>query len=218
MATTPYKPIRWEDNVPVYSCQDIDDYGPPDVYGVWNYLAVSTREFECPLTTEWNDEVQFFAETKKIHHYCRIQRFRSILLRLLGQRGYIPSEVLQDVQNFDEHPSRVWRSVRQLLKKHGHSKYYNCIPGILAMLKYPFKLEFKWNDIYKVQKEFLKISNKFNELSLDDRKYFPNMRYIALRLLARQNAVFEYDIPLVTTKSKLKLLDNLFNLLIKDST
>lgn len=212
--STPYKPLRYEYDVPVYSCQDIDDYGVPDIYGVWDYLAVSSREYESPLTLEWKDEVQFFAETKKIHHYCRLQRFKGVLFRLLGQRGYIPQEVLDDVRDFDTRPHKVWSSVRELLKKNGHAKYYNCIPGILTMLKYPLKLNFSWENIYIVQQQFAHISSKFNSLTLENRKYFPNLRYIALRLLIKENAVFEYDIPFVTTKSKLKSLDSLFDLLI----
>jgi hypothetical protein len=42
------------------------------------------------------------------------------------------------------------------------------------------------------------------------RKYFPNLRYVALRLLVDHGAVFEYDVPLLKTKRKLKGLDELY--------
>lgn len=47
------------------------------------------------------------------------------------------------------------------------------------------------------------------------RKYFPNLRYVALRLLVDHGAVFEYDIPLLKTKRKLKGMDELYQSLLK---
>jgi len=42
------------------------------------------------------------------------------------------------------------------------------------------------------------------------RKYFPNLRYVALRLLVDHGAMFEYHVPLLKTKRKLKGMDELY--------
>jgi hypothetical protein len=42
------------------------------------------------------------------------------------------------------------------------------------------------------------------------RKYFPNLRYVALRLLVDHGAVFEYDVPLLKTKRKLKGMEEIY--------
>ena len=62
---------------------------------------------------------------------------------------------------------------------------------------------------------FDRASDRFDQLKEQDqlgaRKYFPNLRYVALRLLAEHEATFNYPVILLKTKSKLKPMDELFN-------
>lgn len=49
----------------------------------------------------------------------------------------------------------------------------------------------------------------------DDRKYFPNLRFVALKLLIKHGAVFDYDVPLLKTRRKLKVLEEAYSSLNK---
>jgi hypothetical protein len=49
----PYDFIRLEEGFPVYRRVDIDMYGMPDLYGVYEYLVVSTEEDIAPREMDW---------------------------------------------------------------------------------------------------------------------------------------------------------------------
>jgi len=57
-----------------------------------------------------------------------------------------------------------------------------------------------------------RIVDEFRSMKFEhsSRKYFPNLRYVALRLLVDHGAMFEYHVPLLKTKRKLKGMDELY--------
>jgi hypothetical protein len=76
--------------------------------------------------------------------------------------------------------------ISNILSKTGNWKYVNRIPTITNMLGYdPFfqtrRLEFILERFYAASARFDLLKSK-NELG--ERKYFPSLRYVALRLLA----------------------------------
>jgi len=60
--------------------------------------------------------------------------------------------------------------------------------------------------------DFMKISSQFDDLKIP-RKYFINIRYIVIKMLKRANVKFEFDVPLVRTKRKLRPLESIWNLI-----
>lgn len=130
-------------------------------------------------------------------------------------RGKVPFEVFEKVmdQASFESDQEMWRDISQILSKTGNWKYVNRIPTITTMLGY--KQFFETRRLDFILERFDKASDRFDQLKEQDqlgaRKYFPNLRYVALRLLAEHEATFNYPVILLKTKSKLKPMDELFN-------
>ena len=95
--------------------------------------------------------------------------------------------------------------------------YYNRIPTILQILGYARKIDF--NDlncfVIGVVDEFKKINYKFDlvKIGLEDRTYFPSLRFVAFKLLQKHGAEFQYRIPFVRTPKKLELLEKLWDII-----
>ncbi len=216
MIQIPYEPVKFEfDGTPVYTRDQIDLFGEPEVYGVWTYLVVSSHDNEYPPRTEWVDEQRMCEDFKFVHRYCRVSRFKSVLYQLLGFRGKYDFEILDLFADLDEDPSKVWASARKILKANGAAKHYNLIPCILVDLKYPLRIKPAPKTIWKIESHFLKLSMKFNDIkpTLPGRTYFPNLRYVALRLLKQYGCVFEYEVPELLTARVKKRLDILYELI-----
>lgn len=106
---------------------------------------------------------------------------------MLG-KGKVPFEVYETVMDqisFDGEES-MWGDISSILSKSGNWRYVNRIPTITTMLGYnPF---FETRKVEFILERFDKASARFDYLKdrneLGDRKYFPNLRYVALRLLA----------------------------------
>ena len=99
--------------------------------------------------------------------------------------------------------------------------YYNRIGQIIwKMVR--LKIDFVKKDrvLEMIVDEF-----RLMQFTHETRKYFPNLRYVALRLLVDHGAVFEYDVPLLKSlhlhllttlaKRKLKGMDELYQSLTK---
>ena len=65
-------------------------------------------------------------------------------------------------------------------------------------------------DVGEIEQEFQRISKKFDDSGMD-RKYFPKLRYVALRMIMDYGGTFRYKIPLVKTDCKIKPLDFIYN-------
>ncbi len=95
--------------------------------------------------------------------------------------------------------------------------FYNRIPCIIRELgHYDLKIDFKDKAAFLVMiiEEFKRMSWEFDQLSCDY-KYFPNMRFICLKMLQHFGAGINFFIPIIRTKRKYKPLDDLWTRLIE---
>ncbi len=126
----------------------------------------------------------------KVHRYSRIDRFKFTVLQLLGFNGAVPKKVIETVQleigKYVKSNSKIWNTIRKILKENGYRKYYNRIPKIISIVA-GFQIEgVSKANMDSLFKKFQKMSFDFNnELRQKwNRSYFPNLRYIALRMIS----------------------------------
>ena len=217
----PVQPIRVENGIPFYNSDQIALYGLPDYWGIEYYQIIETRETSTPMVTDYDMEQARVGSLRPIHFYNRVERFESILFQLVACRGKVPSNVISHIidHGFDRDPDHVWDSIRAILKKKNWTRYYNRIPTILQILGFDRKINFGDQNAFILEtvNEFKKLNAAFERLKPSlERKYFPNLRYIAFKLLQQQGAMFEYRIPFLRTPSKEKMLDRLWDLLQKE--
>jgi hypothetical protein len=202
-----------QEDVPVFKKSDVDWYGMPELYGIERYRVVEEVQFGSSLYSE-----QQVRELRPIHHYDRLQRFGSIVRKLLGNGPVIPVRVLEEIKNrgLDQRGDHVWNDVRFQLKQMGKNKWYNHIPEIIAYCHHPLKMRTEEMDLDGLFLAFKKMSWKFDHTEWGDRRYFPNLRYVALRLLVDYGVWFEYYVPILQTPRKYPLLDQVWNELTEE--
>lgn len=207
-------PIRWEKSTAVFRRQDVDLYGMPDLFGYDDYIVISLYEDECPFVMDWDFENERRGSTRPVHRYSRPERFTSVLYQLLGERGDIPDKVIDSIKywGYDSDPDQIWNSIRLTLKNLDWSRYYNRIPGIIELLG-EGRGRFDFYKIEAIKKRFRGMSCRFDLLPKEKRKYFPNLRYIALRMLAEEGIIFKYNIPWIRTKRKIKVMEDIYDIL-----
>jgi len=212
-----------------YTTQQMDVFGEPDDD---MYYVLMEEQDAHPLALNYEDELRLI-KPRPTHRYCRLLRFRFCLTYLLGQSGKIPASVLKtiadalgvksiikyrwykwnhqmyQVQEFVPksilkwNPETIWERIRLLLKKLGLTLYYNRIPLVLLAfgIQGPKASQKQYQCILK---DFKNLNNLFT--TRKGMKYFPHLRYIALRLMDRHGVTSPYDIPLLQTNRKLKVL------------
>lgn len=205
------EPIRVDPSgTHVYTAEQIDIYGFPYGWGVYDYYVINTLEYEQPLKTDYKYEQYLRGTLRPIHRYSRVKRFESTLLQLIGERGDVDLQVIIDIKliGYNSDPRYIWESIRKILKHEGLRKYYNRIPTIIELLGLPYRL--KVSNHMEVVNDFKAIHCAFDRLAPPDRKYFPNIRFICLKMLERHGASFGFRIPLIRTPRKLKPLQDLW--------
>ena len=211
----PYLALREESGVPVFWKRDVDLYGKPELWGLEIYQCVELRE-DQEYKMEWKDEKERRLRPK--HLYCRVERFKGVLMELIGVKGVVENEVLDVLKNnfFDPSRSGCWNSIRGILKKEGLTRYYNRIPTILQRLglEKRLKLEDECRMVGEIIRDFQRISRKFDERDWE-RTYFPNLRFCALKYLELAGMEFKYEIPFLRTPRKLKESLEVWNILIQ---
>ena len=127
----------------------------------------------------------------------------------------MPDEVVELCEGCDLRASHIWASIQSILKKNGLRRYYNRIGQIIWRMT-RLKITFENTRILE------RLVEEFRQMKFTHgtRKYFPNLRYVALRLLVDHGAKFEYDVPLLKSmhlhlltllaKRKLKGMDELY--------
>ena len=204
------KPIRIdaETGLHVFLQSDIDLYGQPEYFGYKNFMVVEEK-FDFGINYE--DEVNF-KKVRPIHRYDRVERFKSVLYHLVGERGGIEDEVLELVRHYgyDEDRGRIWESIRGTLKRHGLRRYYNRIKTIICILGWEKKVVVQNSILEDIVKEFKRMSRWFDNEYVGSKKYFPPLRFIALKLLIVHGEWFSYEVPLVRTERKKKPLQEIW--------
>lgn len=206
----PFAPIRYDDGVAVFTSYQYDTLRP-EALGITDYLVVEDRD--PVLALNWVDEI--LLRKRKTHRYCRIARFKIILSQLMGFRGTVPAAVLQLIPQplllSTPHP-QLWFAVRKILKQHKLSKYYNRIPCILRLRgvagKHPPGNAQKFA---RIMAEFAVLNAVFAKIKKQlGRSYFPNLRYMAVRLMTEHRVVVTYPLPKTLTPARLADLNKVY--------
>lgn len=142
---------------------------------------------------------------RPIHRYNRLERFKHTLDQLLGCKGRIDDSVMSLMQGVVCN----WESIRKILKVNRLPKLYNQIPLIIRKVFKRKCIEFEnfGKSYTKILKEFHMIHYNFN--LANDGKYFPNLRFVALKLIEKHGGKFNIEIPFIRTKRKLAGLNKI---------
>jgi hypothetical protein len=210
------KPIRIDlDDVPIFSSDDVYDYGLPELYGYETYRVEESRSLNLSTDFKFLQSRDWYT----IHRYNRDARFKTTLLTLLGERSNIPAHVISMVKSFLKPDSKtIWNDTRAILKHFKQQKYYDHIPAIIkSILKIRLFKPLTGDEIESILFDFKAFVTRFNKSKhLYNRKYFPNIRFIVFKLLELHSIHPSYPIPFVRTVRKNKLLNTLWNSLLKN--
>ena len=189
-------------------------WADPEQFGFdEEYVVVEEEETSHPWALNYADELNL-PRRRPVHRYSRSERFKFILGQLMGCSGTVPPQVLaifQPAQLARIPKDQLWDEVRCILKTHRWRIYYNRIPAILAGLGL---MSFKFSDTKKFQDilhDFDQLDKIFNDLQPTlGRTYFPNLRFVAIKLMARHGLAPPFKIPLARTVRKLQALEQLY--------
>ncbi len=201
-----------QDGTPVFSTSQIEDFGLPDYYGYHVYLIIQDRASQI-FTTDYQLETEY--DLKKIHRYDRFERFKNTLLQLMGERGKVPVKILEYIDNqLPDYKTDLWNRIREILKKMGKRMYYNRIPTIIRYCTKQRICIFTYDQYISILEDFKKFSFQFDQQRESlGRTYFPNIRYIALKLLQLYGIELFYQAPFTRTKRIGQELDIIWNIL-----
>lgn len=214
------KPIRIEGDVAFFSKQQLDILGPPSEYGYEKYAIVDgPPEYEIQQD-HWQ---QSFLKPK--HRYSRVARFKTVVRGLLGDgRSKIEPETVFSIFKVYVKPDseNPYEAARRVLKHFQMPHLYIHIPAILYRVHKVKLLDCTNVDknldfMEEVCKRFEVFENLFFQLNDPSRKYFPNLKYTALRIMEGMG-VENKHIPILRTKRKLDSLEKFFSLMESQRT
>ena len=166
---------------------------------------------------DYDQEVSHKLNCKKKHRYSRKARFKFILLQLIGVSGDTPRSVVRLIQNnlklVKIKRSNIWNHVRMILKKNKLRVYYNRVPQLIKLTTGVKPVGVNYTKVQSILQDFDVFHYEFNNhlAEIWNRKYFPNLRFIALKLLAKHGITFPYKVTLVRTVRKKKYLEGLYS-------
>lgn len=196
----------------VFSTDQVDTYGCPSISGFTNFIVITAQ----PIYMYAYNQTGVFKTKRLVHYYSRYERFRLTLNQLTGLQINISHKVLNSTNwlNFitELRESRFtgkepcWVFARSILKKYNLTKYYNRIPALLALIDEEL-VGFTPKTMTKKQytaiiNDFVLMNEAFELTLLSHRRYFFNIRFVVLMLMAKHNVVNYYKIPLLITKTK----------------
>jgi hypothetical protein len=183
-------------------------YGHPEHWGYDDYLVLESSPALMGGAEEFRGP---------IHRYSRVERFEAVLHHLCGG-GKVPewvvTEILERVDDWN--PVTIWISIQKVLTLLGERKYFNRVPRILEMMGYGRILD-GILPCGRIMEKFVAMSERFDTLCWE-RKYFPSLRYVALRLLDEEGVEFGVTVPWLKTKAKMKPLDDVYKRLCNPYT
>jgi hypothetical protein len=204
------KPFKIDpDGMPVFTSTQIDDYGLPDF---WGYKFFRVIDGGATYVTDYKMEQERYFQ--KIHRYSRFARFKVCLLNILGERGKIPTYIMQIMKTYLKPDSMdKWNDVRKLLKHFKQRRFYDQIPMIVKLLNYGRCFPaINSQQLEGICNDFKCLSDRFeSHKETYKRKYFPNIRFVVLKLLELHDMKPNYPIPFLRTSRKRKLLDTLWD-------
>lgn len=205
------QPTDHWDSVPVFSSDDIEIYGQPDLYGYTDYYVIETDATARPFESDYNYNSTM--NFRPIHRYKRIERFTFTLAYLVGCKGTVPQKVLDACCDVPRNQASIWNDIKIILKKNKWNIYYNRIALIINYLGLPVT-ENMTNKVFEaIIYDFKQLNEKFERSKKKEwnRRYFLNLKFVALKLLQKHAIVFGVKIPLIKTQRKLKILNELWD-------
>jgi hypothetical protein len=216
------EPIRYDGDTAIFTTDQLDMYKEiPTKYS--KYLVVEGMpEYETSFTYA----KQSFL--KKIHRYDRFSRFKKTVYNLLGNsdlKNHIsiasPEVIGPIITYVKDDSSTAYVDCKKILKHYKQERFIEYIPALLQLAKKPWAIEYDPKQcsemIQKVLADFKNIERKFiyhEYRKTQNRKYFINMKYLAIRLLERHGAVNK-SVPLFITHDRRVLIENMFQMLIE---
>jgi hypothetical protein len=182
-------------------------------------LMVNDSTFNSCVDSEfhldYDQEISHYLNCKKKHRYSRKARFKSTLFQLIGVSGDTPSKIIKIVRNHlkpSVRRSSLWNQVRHALKQNNLSLFYNRIPLLIKLTIGLKPRGVTYDAVQKILNDFNFFHYQFNNHLAErwSRKYFPNLRFIALKLMQKHGITFPYKVPLVRTCRKKKYLEGLY--------
>lgn len=198
----------------VFTFEKNGDYSTEQIeYG--GYILPQFDETKFGL--DYDQEVYFMLNYKRKHRYSRKLRFKYILYQLMGMSGDVPRSAIRIVraelakqQHVRKH--KIWNDIRNILKRHNLRKYYNRISTIIKEISGLKPQGINYQRIQSIQDKFFRFDYLFDSKYRNawSRKYFPNLRFVALKLVNDSGITFPYHVPLMRTARKKKYLEKLF--------
>ena len=208
------RPHHYDGEVPVFTLDQINN-SQPEQHGFTNYLVIDSAP---TLVLDWHDE-QNIVKRRPVHRYCRKERFKFILCQLIGCTGRIPYKVYKHFSKIDySHlpKNQIWNFMRFELKRNGW-KIYNRIPGLIGELGMTRPRMTNSQTYLAILKDFEQLHLIWPQVKEKfGRKYFPSLRYIALRLMEKSGMIPVIEIPLTRTAKKKVLLDEIYDEMWKE--
>ena len=209
------------DGIAIFTTTQIDDYGLPENNG-WTdrYYVVESREIIGRPTYE--QETHLMMDRTPIHRYSRTIRFKSILGQLVGHTGFVTrrskemlQSALEELTVFEKEytpPCMVWETIRSHLKNNKRQIFYNRIPAIAAQLKLAdFRNITTTKQIANILDDFESMHEIFGRIRHKlQRRYFPNLRFTALKLMEKHGVKLPIAIPMTRTNVKKIVLEKDF--------
>lgn len=221
-------PIRTENHenqqIAIFSKTQIDYFGDPpfDLYP--SYLVVETQQ-DQPDYVQGFEEITH-CELRKKHRYVRYSRFKRTLFNLLGDSNFKPKKYDVELLMLKTYlkadiKKPLYDQAKDILKHFNQPHLYRHIPTILNYLGYKNQVAVSTTVsntiVQKVLEQFQIINQRF-DMQQDKRcgrRYFPNLKFIAAKLLKKHNVII--PINFIRTKRKLESLEFDFNILINFS-
>ena len=204
----PTMPASWtREGVPQFSTAQLS-WAYPEEYGWTDYEVI-----EGPALTALSyQEELLLPKRRPVHRYNRTDRFRNILKQLMMGCGTIPGHILDIIPQLDP-KGNLWEDVRKVLKKKHLRRFYNRIPAILCENGYIKLPRCRNPNAYDdIMDDFNELNEVFNKSKLTlKRVYFPNLRYICLKLMERNGVFMPLKIPKARTSKKCLSLDETFD-------
>lgn len=204
------QPTDYWDGIPVFSSDDVEIYGEPDYYGFTDYYVVQTDASARPIQSDY--QYNLTMNFRPIHRYKRIERFTFTLAYLIGCKGSVPQKVLDACKHVNKNHTTIWNDIKTILKKNKWHIYYNRITLIISYLGLSIT-ENMTNEIFdNIITDFKQLNDKFEQSKKKEwnRRYFLNLKFVALKLLQKHQIRFKVVIPLIKTQRKLKVLNELW--------
>lgn len=211
-------PSYYENNIPVYSKWQIDLYGPPHEI---SYLVLDDDITYLPSYSQIRNRLE---NLQHVHRYDRIQRFTTILLQIVGDSRISSKKGMKCIKkvsrnipaDIDLYPlPTMYQIIRNVMRLNGLKIYYNRVATILNEFNITdTRKHYSTELINNVLQDFKKMHYTFAKVKGDlERIYFPNLKFVALKLLLKYGFTNPFNLKLAKTPARLQKLNKDYDLI-----